>query len=107
MLHQNLSAASWSKKETAFQLASIGAEASRFLGHLKNKQPLRAENSLWRALELIDLTIADFRHGSHLRELTRLRESLCSQMYASDLQLSAEQLNRYFLPFGLISRYKK
>ena len=55
-----------------------------------------------RALELLDLTIADEKHRSRLKELTRLREAPADCSWFDNRYGSCgESWRRYFL-FGLI-----
>lgn len=54
-----------------------------------------------RALELLDLTIADARHRSRLRELTRLREVLADSFWFDNLYGSSEESwQKYFQAFA-------
>lgn len=58
-----------------------------------------------RALELLDLTLADPRWRGRLREIARARELLCDSAagggsYGSTL----ERLDRYFLAFAVLAR---
>jgi hypothetical protein len=66
-------------------------------------RPLR--QAFDRAVELLDLTIADARWKGRRKELTRARELLCNAMfgghtYGSDLA----SLDRYFFHFAMAAR---
>lgn len=61
-----------------------------------------------RALELLDLTLADPRSRGRLREIARGRELLCDaaggrQAYGTTL----EDLDRYFLAFAVAARARR
>lgn len=61
-----------------------------------------------RALELLDLTIADERwRGPRLREICRAREVVCD-FIAGDNEYgsTAASLDTYFLPFALAATRK-
>ena len=94
----------WNKLSFASQMGNIGSEINRAiywreLGDKKNK-----EESLWRALELIDL-IAMQRKSV---ELLRLREVVCDLfMSANNYKISSELLKKYFLDFALLAQNKK
>jgi hypothetical protein len=78
------------------QLANVGSDVARAARwHGKDQQ--RCEQAFDRAVELLDLRIADQRWKGRRKELTRARELLCDAMfggetYGSDLA----SLDRYF-----------
>src|SRR3989344_844600 len=72
--HRELAAGRWFALTLAEQLGNIGSEVHR-LAIAKNENDRNA--AFVRALELIDLTLADPRHREHLKEVARLREFLC------------------------------
>ena len=88
------------------QLGNIGTEVARCMRAKESGNEGRAWNSLVRALELFDLTIADPRwHGPKLREICRAREVVCDFLVGDNVYASsAESLDRYFLPFALAAR---
>jgi hypothetical protein len=74
--HRELAAGRWWSLSLAQQLGNVGSEISRAAGW-STRSPERAEAALYRALELIDLTLEDPRHRqsvARLREIARLRE---------------------------------
>jgi hypothetical protein len=59
-----------------------------------------AQRAFERALELLDLTIADAKHRARLRELTRLREVLADSFWFDNhYDSSDEAWWRYFHAF--------
>jgi hypothetical protein len=58
-----------------------------------------------RALELLDLTLADPRWRDRLREIARARELLCDAAAGgSEYGSTLEALDRYFLAFAVAAR---
>ena len=85
-MHKDLAAGKWYKMDLCEQLPNIGSEISRANRALKLNKEENKVNAVYRALELIDLTIDDItsnidkyknRRKSTLKEITRLRECVC------------------------------
>ncbi len=58
-----------------------------------------------RALELLDLTLADPRWLGRLREIARARELLCdAALGGGEYGTTVEDLDRYFLAFAVAAR---
>jgi hypothetical protein len=66
----------WREFSLVDQLANVGSEVERALNWLNKGNPEYSRLAFLRALELLNLTIADPKHRNRLRELTRLREAL-------------------------------
>lgn len=98
-----MNAQKWRSYSRAFQMGNIGAEVTRLLNWQARGDSAQVEKSLIRALELIDLSINDSR--SNKKELCRLREVLCSKVFApSAYHATNEQLINYFTPFAILAR---
>ncbi len=98
-----MDAQKWQSYSLAFQMGNIGAEVTRLLNWQVKGDAGQMEKSLARALELIDLTIDDLRWNK--KELCRLREVLCSKIFAPETyNATNEQLNNYFMPFAILAR---
>lgn len=69
-LHRDSAAGRWFELSLYEQLGNVGSEVSRAL-HWKTRNPQIAQGAFERALELMDLTLADPRHK---RSVARLRE---------------------------------
>jgi hypothetical protein len=103
-LHANLAAGRWQTLSLLEQLANVGSEVAR-AARWQGKDPQQCEQAFLRALELLDLTVADDRWRGRRKELTRARELLCDAMlggttYGSDLA----SLDRYFFHFAVAAR---
>jgi hypothetical protein len=61
-----------------------------------------------RALELLDLTLADARWRHRLREIARARELLCDAAGGGgEYGTTLEALDRYFLAFAVAARARR
>ena len=106
-LHTNLAAGRWQTLPLVEQLANVGSDVAR-ASQWQGKDPQRCEQAFLRALELLDLSIADPRWKGRWKELARARELLCDAMfggtaYGSDLA----SLDRYFFHFAVAARAGK
>ena len=102
--HASLAAGRWQTLSLVEQLANVGSDVGR-VHRWHEKDPQQCEKAFERALELLDLTIADLRWRGRRKELTRVRELLCDAMlggkeYGSDLA----GLDRYFYSFAVAAR---
>lgn len=102
--HASLATGRWKTLSLVEQLANVGSDVGR-AHRWQGKDPQLCETAFVRALELLDLTIADLRWRGRRKELTRVRELLCDAMlggkeYGSDLA----GLDRYFYSFAVAAR---
>jgi len=97
--HPELAAGRWWTLTLSEQLGHVGSEVSRTL-RWQSRNPRIAKGALQRALELIDLTLADPRHRCHvgrLREIARAREVLVDFVDGpNQYHSTAASLQRYF-----------
>jgi hypothetical protein len=107
--HPDLAAGRWFTLSLANQLGNVGSEYERALSWKKRGDEVRFEHAFARLLELIDLTIADPRWRNHrLRELTRLREVICDELFNETPEFShPRDLRQYFLYFGILARSER
>ncbi|MDQ6747722.1 MAG: hypothetical protein M3010_06420 [Candidatus Dormibacteraeota bacterium] len=65
------------------------------------------DGALDRALELLDMTLADPRNVGRLREICRAREVFLDYLVGSnEYGSSAAYLDAYFLQFGIAARLR-
>lgn len=104
--HPDLAAGRWFTFSLATQLGNVGSEYERALRWKQQGDKDRFEHAFARMLELLDLTIADPRWKNHrLKELTRLREVICDELYNDAPEfVQASDLRQYFLYFGILAR---
>ena len=77
MIHQDLTAERWFNSSIFAQMANIGCDIDRAVRWRDKGENDRSKGAFDRAMELLDLTIADPKNnGGKRKELVRLREFL-------------------------------
>ncbi len=88
-------------------MANIGSEVERAI-NWREKNRKYSIDAIDRALELIDLTVADKKNIKRLKELLRLREVLVDYFYSDNQYGSSDKLwHSYFYPFFYATRKGK
>lgn len=105
--HRDLAAGRWWDLPLVEQLGHVGSEISR-AERWKTRNPELAKGALYRALELLDLTLADprLRHARpRLREIARARE-VVADYFAGPNQYGSTgaSLQKYFDAYALAAR---
>jgi hypothetical protein len=104
-IHTDLAAGRWHALSLAEQLGNVGSEIGRAISASRQGNAPRMQAALDRALELIDLTLADPTHVGRRRELCRAREVVCDFFIGqNDYASTAESLDAYFTRFALAAR---
>jgi hypothetical protein len=102
--HPGLAAGGWRDLTLAAQLANVGTEVGRMI-RWRERDAARAAAAFERALELLDLTLADGRWKGRRREIARARELLCAAATGSEeYGTTLEAMDRYFLAFAVAAR---
>jgi hypothetical protein len=105
--HSETAAGRWSQLTLAEQLANVGSEVGR-MARWRSRNANLSTGAFERALELLDLTLADPRWRERLREIARARELLCDAAAGGgDYGTSLEALDRYFLAFAVAARAQR
>jgi hypothetical protein len=105
--HRELAAGRWGQLSLAAQLANVGSEVGRML-RWRGQDERLATAAFERALELLDLTLADSRWRGRLREIARAREMLCDAASGGrEYGGTLEELDRYFLAFAVTNRVRR
>jgi hypothetical protein len=106
--HKELAAGRWNRLPFAEQMANIGSEIERTISWKQKGRPEISSRAFERALELMDLTIADEKNRARLKELTRVREALSDHFYFDNFyQSTPESRQRYFHSFFIAARGKR
>jgi hypothetical protein len=105
--HRELAAGRWWTLTLAEQLGNVGSEVSR-AARWSGRKPELARGALYRALELLDLTLADPRHRQtprRLREIARARE-VVADFFAgpNEYGSTATSLQKYFDAYAIAAR---
>jgi len=102
--HRELAAGRWGRLSLAEQLGNVGSEVGRML-RARGRDERLMTGAFERALELLDLTLADRRWRGRLREIARARELLCDAAAGGrEYGTTLEGLDRYFLAFAVAAR---
>ncbi len=100
LFHKDL-AKRWVKFSLPKQLAEVGCEVYRSI-RWRGRNTLVSRNALFRALELLDLTVSDPKNRKRLREILRLRELLVDYFVGENLYCSSNRgWEKYFDYFTL------
>ncbi len=103
--HQSLSNGRWFQLSFPEQMANIGSEVFRSISAQKRNSQENSRMAFERALELLDLTLADVKNKKRLRELARLREVLSDYfVFDNDYNSNDTQWQNYFLSFNYLAR---
>ncbi|MEW5895515.1 MAG: hypothetical protein AB1650_07150 [Candidatus Omnitrophota bacterium] len=103
--HKELAGGRWARMSLAEQMANIGSEVSRALNWQQKGKKDLSQKALHRAFELIDLTVADTKKYSRLKELLRVREALADFFCGSNTFASSAILwQKYFDHFVCLAR---
>ena len=95
--HKTLAEGRWAEMPLALQMLNIGSEISRANRWKAKENQAQVERAVFRALELIDLTI-EAQQGKHsLKEFTRMREVICDYYLGDNFYNSiGKQIQRDF-----------
>ena len=95
--HKELAAGRWAEMPLSMQMLNIGSEISRANRWKAKGNQNQVERAVFRALELIDLTIEAQRGKHNLKESTRMRETVCDYYLGDNFYRSnGEQIQRDF-----------
>lgn len=108
MIHTTLAQGRWFELSLAQQFANIGSEIHRLVSADKSHNYARFYAAFDRALELIDLSLADPRWKTGYKEIARAREILCALYFGqNEYDTSLEELDDYFFRFALAAQMDK
>jgi hypothetical protein len=106
--HRELAAGGWNRRSFVEQMANIGSEIERTISWKRKGRPEISGRAFERALELLDLTVADPKNRPRLRELLRVREAVSDHFhFDNSYQSTPESWQRYFNCFLVAARGKR
>jgi hypothetical protein len=100
IIHKELAAGRWATLSFLEQMANIGSEIERTVKWKNKGNAEYSRLSFERALELLDLTIANTKKYSRLKELVRTREALADHFVFDNIYKSTDKIwTNYFFGF--------
>lgn len=103
--HRDLAAGRWFTLDFAEQMANIGSEVERAISWRNRNNGDHSRMAINRGLELLELTKADARNTTRLKELCRLYEAVVDYFYFENQYSSSDQLwHKYFHAFTYAAR---
>ncbi len=106
--HREMAAGKWNRLSFPEQMANIGSEIERTLSWKRKGRSEISGRAFERALELLDLTVADPKNRPRLRELLRVREAVSDHFhFDNSYQSTPESWQRYFNCFLVAARGKR
>jgi len=103
--HKQLATGRWQEFSFLEQMANIGSEVGRAINWKNKDRKDYSRLAFERALELLDLTIADPKNKKRLKELLRLREVLADFFAFDNIYKSTDQsFINYFHSFNYACR---
>ena len=103
--HKDLAAGRWNSLSFCEQMANVGSEVERAIKWREKRNTQYSQMAFERALELLDLTVADEKNKKRLKELLRLREVLADYfVFENVYQSSDRSFQNYFSAFNFAVR---
>ena len=92
IIHKSLASGRWFKLSLVEQLANVGSDVERTIKWKKKGDAEYSQKAFERALELLDLTVADPKNKWRLREVLRVREALVDYFMVDNQYASTDEL---------------
>jgi len=106
--HKQLAAGRWRELSFIEQMANIGSEVERTIAWREKADSDYSQQAFFRALELVDFTLADPKNRKRLKELARVREALVDYFWGENQYASSDRLWRnYFYAFNYAAALQK
>ncbi len=101
IIHKTLAGGRWNELSVIEQMANVGCDIERAISW-RNKGDLEySRNAFYRALELLQFTIADPKNKKRLKELCRAKEVLVDYfVYDNEYSSTDEAWQKYFFNFN-------
>ena len=94
----------WQRFSFYQQMGNIASEISRAINFKNKKEKKHLDASLWRLLELVDLTIEDEKNKLKLKELCRFKEVIGDWFCQTNVyRVNPESLKNYSIQFAMLA----
>jgi len=101
VLHKDLASGRWFAFSFVNQFANVGSDVERTIQWRKKGNAEYSQQACDRALELLDLTIADPKNKNRLKEILRVREMFADHyMGINEHSFTDEFWQKYFYDFA-------
>lgn len=108
IMHKELAAGRWFELSLIEQLANVGCDIERTIQWKNRGNVEYSRQAFERALELLDLTIADPKNRKRLREVVRTREALVDHFVYDNIYNSTDEIwHNYFFKFNYAAAIKR
>jgi hypothetical protein len=105
--HTDLTQDRWNKFTFFEQMANVGSEVERAIKWKNKENKEYSSLAFERALELLDLTIADNKNTKRLKEIARVREALADYFaFDNEYKSTDKSWQNYFYAFNWAARLK-
>lgn len=105
--HKELASGKWNNLSFFEQMANVGSEVERAIKWKNKGNSEYSSMAFERALELLDLTLADRKNIGRLRELSRARECLTDYfVFDNEYKSTDKSWQSYFFGFNFAARMK-
>lgn len=103
--HKQLADGRWNELSFFEQMANIGSEVERTIKWKNKNNAEYSRLAFERALELLDLTVADKKNKKRLKEIMRLRETLADYFAFDNIYKATDKSwQNYFYSFNFAAR---
>ena len=107
-IHKELAGGRWFELSLIEQLANVGTDIERTIRWKQKGNLEYSQHAFERALDLLDLSIADPKNRKRLKEITRTREALVDYFVYDNEYGSTDQLwHNYFFPFNYAAALRR
>ncbi len=107
-IHKQLAAGRWFELSLVEQLANVGSDITRTVLWKKKGDADYSQKAFERALELLDLTIADPKNRGRLKEPLRVREALVDHfVFDNEYNTTDEFWQSYFFAFNYAAAIRR
>ncbi len=104
--HKDLAGGRWNQLSFLKQMANIGSEVERAFSWRAKNNLAYSEQALYRALELIDLSLEVNKGSGRLKELARMREAILDYFVGSNQLMSTEGSWKQYFSFFYFAALK-
>lgn len=108
VIHQDLAQGRWQAMPLIEQMAHIGSEVHRALNWRKKNKNAMCQKAVYRALDLLQLSLQSQQRSTSYKEIARVREAVVDYFLGDNIYGSSEKSwRKYFDHFNHAVAIKK